>query len=358
MTDFIFIGKAGAGKSTLLSSLIGRKGAFESGVSSTGDGVTTGTKKLKDPNYDINWIDIPGTNDPTTAKEAEEGIKKHIEDCMKQRRTLKIVFVIEAVAGRVVDVAFDVNQVMKSVRVPDKLAKNKHQQDKWGLPTKDSYNVIVNKMSAKVSNETWTQIVTKFIQGDHETMPCTSKHVFRTSNDKMIIDEDNELLSQQATKKLKDELMSSKGLINGNEIKEVNKVRGLGNSKMREQSAIKEENQKKSKSSKIVRYKSSKQFQKVHDVKYLDAVAVTGNNLDATGAFLTGLTAGIYFAARRDLQCFIRTNRDFDTSSGNRGTWKFKDEEGDIYSLKVGRKNWFTYSSKQPTIIDIWHTWE
>jgi len=131
-TDIVFCGNPGVGKSTLLSSISGNH--FESGIS-FGAGLTAKLQFQNDPhNKDTRWADTPGLADIELAELAAKAINDALEDASKNKRKVKIFFVVTAESGRIRPADhLTINKVMGCIKVTDKESKD------------NKYGVIVNK---------------------------------------------------------------------------------------------------------------------------------------------------------------------------------------------------------------------
>jgi len=131
-TDIVFCGNPGVGKSTLLSSISGLH--FESGIS-FGAGLTAKLQFQNDPhNKDTRWADTPGLADIELAELAAKAINEALEDASKNKRKVKIFFVVTAESGRIRPADhLTINKVMGCIKVTDKKSKD------------NTYGVIVNK---------------------------------------------------------------------------------------------------------------------------------------------------------------------------------------------------------------------
>jgi len=131
-TDIVFCGNPGVGKSTLLSSISGCH--FESGIS-FGAGLTAKLQFQIDPhNKDTRWADTPGLADIELAELAAKAINEALNDASKNKRKVKIFFVVTAESGRIRPADhLTINKVMGCIKVTDKKSKD------------NTYGVIVNK---------------------------------------------------------------------------------------------------------------------------------------------------------------------------------------------------------------------
>jgi len=131
-TDIVFCGNPGVGKSTLLSSISGNH--FESGIS-FGAGLTAKLQFQNDPhNKDTRWADTPGLADIELAELAAKAINDALEDASKNKRKVKIFFVVTAESGRIRPADhLTINKVMGCIKVTNNESKD------------NKYGVIVNK---------------------------------------------------------------------------------------------------------------------------------------------------------------------------------------------------------------------
>jgi len=132
-TDIIFCGNPGVGKSTLLSCISGCR--FESGLS-FGSGLTSELKFQDDPvNKNLRWADTPGLADLTMAEKAALAIGKALKSAAKEKRRVKVFFVITSEWIKPAD-NLTINKVVGCINLPNK-SKEK----------RNSFGIIVNKCS-------------------------------------------------------------------------------------------------------------------------------------------------------------------------------------------------------------------
>lgn len=140
---------------------------------------------------DIRWADTAGLADPKQAKIAAKTIQEALNNAAKDKRIVKLVFVINLTAGRLNhDDSYVIEQVLRSINLPGGKSFEKNQ-----------YMVLVNKVeeklfqSNKFQNGGMGAITNYFATG----IEFPTDKVFFVPFDKALDVEDNGSFSDQNT---------------------------------------------------------------------------------------------------------------------------------------------------------------
>ncbi|KAK1862183.1 hypothetical protein I4F81_004758 [Pyropia yezoensis] len=125
----VLVGDSGTGKSTLLSTIIGRPGAFHSGISA-GTGLTAYLQTVEvDGRL---YSDTPGLNDPAKKQDAADGIAEAI----RLGGDVKILFVLTFESARVRQSSLDTMDMVLAALV------------RKDIQVDSRFSVVVNKMTS------------------------------------------------------------------------------------------------------------------------------------------------------------------------------------------------------------------